>query len=90
MTSNLQKILKQKRSQRERGKLFDSEKLYFEKLKKKKPAGSGNVRNLQEASSLSRVKIESFLQSKNSHMKNKQYKGPFHLLKFFAYDISEI
>ena len=86
----MQKILKQKRSQRERGKLSDSEKLKLEKLYKKGPAAYGSVSNLQKASSLSRVKVETFLQSKNSHTKYRQYRRRFPRLKVIAYDINEI
>ena len=90
MTSRLQKIPKQKRSQRERGKLSDSEKLKLEKLYQKGPAAYGSVSNLQKASSLSRVKVENFLQSKNSHTKYRQYRRRFPRLQVIAYDIKEI
>ena len=90
MTSRLLKILKQKRSQRERGKLSDSEKLKLKKLYKKRPAAYGSVSNLQKANSLSRLKVENFLQSKNSHTKYRQYRRHFPRLKVIAYDVNEI
>ena len=90
MTSRLQKTLKLKRSQRERGKLSDSEKLKLEKLYKKGPAAYGSVSNLQKASSLSRVKVKTFLQIKKSQTKYRQYRRRFPRLKVTAYDINDI
>ena len=90
ITSRLQKILKQRRSHRERGKLSHSEKLKLEKCYKKGPAAYGGVSNLQKASSLSRMKVETFLQRKNSHAEYRQYRRRFPRLKVIAYDINEI
>ena len=90
MTSRFQKILKQRRSQHERRKLSDSEKLKLEKLHKKGPAAYGSVSNLQKATSLCRVEVETFLQSKNSHTNYRQYRRPFPRSKDIAYDINEI
>ena len=56
----------------------------------KGPAAYRNVSNLQKASSLSRVKVETFLQSKNSHTKYRQYRRRFRRLKVIAYDINDI
>ena len=86
----MQRILKRKRPQRERGKLPDSEKLKLEKLYKNGPAAYGSVSNLHKASSLSRVKIENFTQSKNSYTKYRQYRRRFPRLKVTAYDIIEM
>ena len=86
----MQKIRKLRRSQRKRGKLSASEKLKLKKLYKNEPTAYGTVSNLQKASSLSRVRVENFLQSKNSHTKYRQYKKRFPRLKVIACDINEI
>ena len=73
-----------------RGILSDSKKLKLEKLYTKGPEAYGSVSNLQKVSSLSRVKVEFFIQSKNSHTKYRQYRRRFPRLKVIAYDINEI
>ena len=90
MTSSLQNILKQKRSQREGGKLSDSEKLQLEKLYKKGPAAYASVSNLQKPSSLSRVKVETLPQS-ISHIRSKdKNRKRFPELKVNVNDINGI
>ena len=48
------------------------------------------VSNLEKTTSLSRAKIETFLQSKNSRTKYRQHRRRFPCMKVFAYDVIEV
>ena len=54
------------------GSLSKSEKAKLQRLYKEGKAAFGSVRNLQKASGLSRGKVISFLQTKNSYTKYRQ------------------
>ena len=72
------------------GSLSKSEKAKLQRLYKERKAAFGSVRNLQKASGLSRSKIISFLQAKNSYTKYRQATRHFRRLPALAKRINEI
>ena len=82
--------MKVKKQPRKNGRVSTTERRKLESLYTSGPAAYGSSSNLRKASKLSKAKVDSFLQQKNSHTKYRQVKRTFPRLKVIAYDINEI
>ena len=89
MMPPLSTILKKKRAQRAAGIISKDEKK-LDILYRKGPAAYGSTTNLQKASKLPRIKVETFMRNKNAHSKYRQFRRKFPRLKVISCDVDEI
>ena len=90
MSSNLAKILNEKKKQKKSGSISPAETKLLERLYTSGKAAYGSIKSLKNASNLSHQKVATFLQQKDAHTKYHQVKRNFPRLKVIAYDLDEI
>ena len=84
------KVLKAKKMARRIGKFSTIEQANLEKMYTSGPAAYGSARNLQETSKMPKAKIDTFLQQKEAHTKNRQIQHKFPRPNVIAYEIWSI